>query len=117
MPETRDTARKAWGLEIISMWGCVEVGHIGIECDAHQGMHMSDDLVITEFVDYDDSRQATPRPSIAFWNAYAVWGWSTTRLLFVIGWIIERSFDPRAKRRSNRSCGAKASIAKSSRLC
>jgi phenylacetate-coenzyme A ligase PaaK-like adenylate-forming protein len=68
MPETRDTARKAWGLEIINMWGCVEVGHIGIECDAHQGMHMSDDLVITEFVDHDDSRQATQRPSIAFWS-------------------------------------------------
>jgi phenylacetate-coenzyme A ligase PaaK-like adenylate-forming protein len=29
----------------------VEVGHIGIECDAHQGMHMTDDLIITEFVD------------------------------------------------------------------
>ena len=33
------------------MWGCVEVGHIGIECDAHDGMHMTDDLIITEFVD------------------------------------------------------------------
>jgi phenylacetate-coenzyme A ligase PaaK-like adenylate-forming protein len=60
MPETRDTARKAWGLEIINMWGCVEVGHIGIECDAHQGMHMSDDLVITEFVDHDDKPTSEP---------------------------------------------------------
>ena len=54
MPETRDAARKAWGIEINNMWGCVEVGHIGIECDRHEGLHMSDDLVITEFVDHDD---------------------------------------------------------------
>ena len=39
------------------MWGCVEVGHIGIECDAHEGMHMTDDLIITEFV--DDNNQPT----------------------------------------------------------
>jgi len=36
------------------MWGCVEVGHIGIECDRHEGMHMTDDLIITEFVDDKD---------------------------------------------------------------
>jgi len=53
MPETRDVVRRAWGLEINNMWGCVEVGHIGIECDAHEGLHISDDLVITEFVDHD----------------------------------------------------------------
>jgi phenylacetate-coenzyme A ligase PaaK-like adenylate-forming protein len=54
MPETREAARKAWGVEINNMWGCVEVGHIGIECDAHLGMHRSDDLIITEFVDHND---------------------------------------------------------------
>jgi phenylacetate-coenzyme A ligase PaaK-like adenylate-forming protein len=51
LPETRDAVRKAWGVAINNMWGCVEVGHIGIECDAHEGMHMTDDLIITEFVD------------------------------------------------------------------
>jgi phenylacetate-coenzyme A ligase PaaK-like adenylate-forming protein len=51
LPETRDAVRKAWGVQINNMWGCVEVGHIGIECDAHDGMHMTDDLIITEFVD------------------------------------------------------------------
>ncbi|MGC1181209.1 MAG: hypothetical protein WA884_19870 [Methyloceanibacter sp.] len=53
MPETRDAVRHAWRLEINNMWGCVEVGHIGIECDTHEGLHMSDDLVITEFVDHE----------------------------------------------------------------
>jgi phenylacetate-coenzyme A ligase PaaK-like adenylate-forming protein len=60
LPETRDAARKAWNVEINNMWGCVEVGHIGIECDAHEGMHMSDDLIITEFVDHDDKPTSDP---------------------------------------------------------
>ena len=60
MPETRDAARKAWNVEINNMWGCVEVGHIGIECDAHQGMHRSDDLIITEFVDHNDQPTSDP---------------------------------------------------------
>jgi phenylacetate-coenzyme A ligase PaaK-like adenylate-forming protein len=60
MPETREAARKAWGVEINNMWGCVEVGHIGIECDAHQGMHRTDDLIITEYVDQNDRPAADP---------------------------------------------------------
>jgi phenylacetate-coenzyme A ligase PaaK-like adenylate-forming protein len=60
LPETRDAARKAWNLEINNMWGCVEVGHIGIECDAHEGLHRSDDLIITEFVDHNDRPTADP---------------------------------------------------------
>jgi phenylacetate-CoA ligase len=59
-PETRDAARGAWGVEINNMWGCVEVGHIGIECDAHQGLHGTDDLVITELVDHNDQRASDP---------------------------------------------------------
>jgi hypothetical protein len=46
------------------MWGCVEVGHIGIECDAHEGMHMTDDLIVTEFVD-DKNRPARKADCIA----------------------------------------------------
>jgi phenylacetate-coenzyme A ligase PaaK-like adenylate-forming protein len=60
LPETRDAVRKVWGVEINNMWGCVEVGHLAIECDAHQGMHMTDDFIITEFV--DDKEQPTRDP-------------------------------------------------------
>jgi phenylacetate-coenzyme A ligase PaaK-like adenylate-forming protein len=60
LPETRDVIRKVWGAEINNMWGCVEVGHLGIECDAHEGLHMTDDLIITEFV--DDKNQSTQDP-------------------------------------------------------
>jgi phenylacetate-coenzyme A ligase PaaK-like adenylate-forming protein len=61
LPETRDVVRKVWGVEINNMWGCVEIGHIGIECDAHQGMHLTDDLIITEFV--DETNQPTRDPN------------------------------------------------------
>lgn len=54
LPETRDRAREAWGVEINNVWGCVEVGLIGVECDAHEGLHLTDDLIITEFVDHDN---------------------------------------------------------------
>ena len=64
LPETRDAIRKAWGVEINNMWGCVEVGHIGIECDAHEGMHLTDDLIITEFVD-DENRPARDPDAVA----------------------------------------------------
>ena len=64
LPETRDAIRKAWGVEINNMWGCVEVGHIGIECDAHEGMHMTDDLIITEFVD-DKNQPARGAEAVA----------------------------------------------------
>jgi phenylacetate-coenzyme A ligase PaaK-like adenylate-forming protein len=60
LPEAREAARKAWGIEISNMWGCVEVGHIGIECDSHQGLHLSDDAIITEVVDADDRPVTDP---------------------------------------------------------
>lgn len=60
LAETREVARQAWGVEINNMWGCVEVGHIGIECDAHEGLHLSDDLIITEFVDHDGNATTDP---------------------------------------------------------
>lgn len=60
LPETRAAVHQAWGVEINNMWGCVEGGHLGIECDAHEGMHLSEDLLITEFV--DSSGQPTTDP-------------------------------------------------------
>ncbi len=60
MPEARTLVKQAWNIDINNMWGCVEVGHIGIECDAHEGLHLSDDAIITEFVDHDDRPVANP---------------------------------------------------------
>jgi phenylacetate-CoA ligase len=42
------------------MWGCVEVGLMGIECDAHEGMHLCDDMIICEFVDHDNRATSDP---------------------------------------------------------
>jgi len=60
LPEARAAAKKAWGVDINNMWGCVEVGLIGVECDAHQGMHMTDDMVICEFADQDNQPTDDP---------------------------------------------------------
>lgn len=60
LPEARAAVREAWGIEINNMWGCVEVGLMGIECDTHEGMHLSDDMIICEFV--DSSNQPTTDP-------------------------------------------------------
>lgn len=60
LEETRVAAEKAWGLKINNMWGCVEVGHIAVECDAHEGMHLNEDMIICEFVDANN--QATKDP-------------------------------------------------------
>ncbi|MEM8853056.1 MAG: phenylacetate--CoA ligase family protein [Pseudomonadota bacterium] len=60
LPETRDQAREVWGVEINNVWGCVEVGLIGVECDAHKGLHLTDDLIITEFVDGDGAPVSDP---------------------------------------------------------
>ena len=50
----REAAMQAWGVKINNMWGSVEVGLLGVECDAHEGMHWSDDLAISELVDADN---------------------------------------------------------------
>ena len=42
------------------MWGCVEVGHIGVECDANMGMHMSDDMIFWGFVDHENQPTDDP---------------------------------------------------------
>jgi len=61
LPEARVAIRKAWGVEVNNMWGSVEVGLLGVECDAHDGMHWSDDLAICEIV--DENNQPTTDPA------------------------------------------------------
>lgn len=60
MPEAREAVRKAWGVGVNNMWGSVEVGLLGIECDRYEGMHLCDDLAICEFV--DENNQPTRDP-------------------------------------------------------
>jgi phenylacetate-coenzyme A ligase PaaK-like adenylate-forming protein len=60
LPEAREAVRKAWGIGVNNMWGSVEVGLLGVECDAFKGMHWSYDQAITELVDHDNNPTTDP---------------------------------------------------------
>ncbi len=52
--EMRNTIKAAWGTEPFNQYAATEIGGIGIECKMHNGLHMFNDLVITEVVDEDN---------------------------------------------------------------
>lgn len=49
--ETRRRAREAWGREPYNVYGATETATIASECEHHAGLHLFEDLVITEIVD------------------------------------------------------------------
>ncbi|GHP01163.1 hypothetical protein KSF_112100 [Reticulibacter mediterranei] len=49
--ETRRRMEQAWGERIFNQYAATECGSLAAECDQHQGMHLSEDLVIFEVVD------------------------------------------------------------------
>jgi phenylacetate-CoA ligase len=44
----RETILKAWGIQTNNTWGSVEMGIAGIENDKHQGLLLSEDMIIFE---------------------------------------------------------------------
>ena len=48
---TRQQLETAWGKRLFNQYAVTESGGLGAECDHHIGMHLFDDLVITEVVD------------------------------------------------------------------
>lgn len=44
----RETITKAWGIQPNNTWGSVEMGIAGIEDDRHQGLILSEDMIIFE---------------------------------------------------------------------
>jgi putative adenylate-forming enzyme len=53
--ESRARIRRAWGVEAFDVYAATEPAGIASECDRHDGLHLYEDLVITEIVD-DDNR-------------------------------------------------------------
>jgi phenylacetate-coenzyme A ligase PaaK-like adenylate-forming protein len=51
--ETRRDVERAWGKPPFDQYGATEAGGIAAECEHHCGMHLYEDLVITEVVDKD----------------------------------------------------------------
>lgn len=51
MPEIRKVIRQAWACKINNTWGSTETAMNAVECDAQEGMHLSEDRVLIEPVD------------------------------------------------------------------
>jgi putative adenylate-forming enzyme len=50
-PEMRQGITEAWGRQPFNVYGATESATIAAECDQHKGLHLFEDLVITEVVD------------------------------------------------------------------
>lgn len=50
-PEVRDRIMTAWGSEPFNGYATTETGYCGIECTAHRGIHLLEDLTIFEVLD------------------------------------------------------------------
>jgi phenylacetate-coenzyme A ligase PaaK-like adenylate-forming protein len=55
----RAQVRRAWGAEPFEIYSSTETACIGAECHAHAGLHLFEDLLVTEVVD-EDNRPALP---------------------------------------------------------
>ena len=54
--------RDAWGVEPFNCLGLTETGIAGVDCPAHQGLHIFEDLCILEVVDDDNRPIAAGQP-------------------------------------------------------
>ena len=52
-PEVSRLLHEAWGVAPHDMYGTTEAGIFGVDCTGHDGIHISEDLVIPEIVDVD----------------------------------------------------------------
>lgn len=49
--DMRNRIKDAWGMEPFNQYAATEPGGLGSECKMHQGVHLFNDLIITEVVD------------------------------------------------------------------
>jgi phenylacetate-CoA ligase len=52
--DARRKIRDAWGLEPFDVYAATETAGVASECDRHRGLHLYEDLVVTEIVDEHD---------------------------------------------------------------
>lgn len=52
--ETRRRVAEAWGKQPFNQYAATETGGLAAECDRHRGLHLCEDLVISEVVDRDN---------------------------------------------------------------
>lgn len=73
MPEHRELFRDVFGADSFDQYGCGEIGGIAYECDAHQGLHVTEERVILETNDNNElmitDLDNFAMPFIRYWNA------------------------------------------------
>lgn len=62
--ESRKNIKLAWGVEPNNTWGSVEMGIAGIEDDRHQGLILSEDMIIFEPVDANLKPVQNPQDAV-----------------------------------------------------
>lgn len=73
MPQQRALFREVFHAESFDQYGCGEIGAIAYECDAHKGLHVTEERVILETNDRDEllitDLDNFAMPYIRYWNA------------------------------------------------
>jgi putative adenylate-forming enzyme len=61
-PEVTQLIERAWNATPHNMYGTTEGGVFGIDCTAHAGIHISEDLILPEILDADGNPVAAGEP-------------------------------------------------------
>jgi len=69
-PDTRHTINTAFDLEVIDLFGCIEVNRTAWECQEHCGYHMDVDSVVMELLDDGESVSAGERGEVVYTSLY-----------------------------------------------
>jgi phenylacetate-CoA ligase len=69
-PDTRRTINTAFDLEVIDLFGCIEVNRTAWECQEHCGYHMDVDSVIMELIDDGECVSAGERGEVIYTSLY-----------------------------------------------
>ncbi|MBE9556431.1 MAG: phenylacetate--CoA ligase family protein [Proteobacteria bacterium] len=50
-PELRNLCREAWGVEVVDLYSCQEIGHIALQCPDHEHYHVHAERILLEILD------------------------------------------------------------------
>jgi phenylacetate-CoA ligase len=57
--DTRQLLNDTFQAEVYEFYGLTEMGMVGIECERHNGLHMSEDTLLAEFPDLEAGQQSS----------------------------------------------------------
>jgi len=67
---TRQLINSAFGVEVVDLFGCIEVNRTAWECSEHCGYHLDVDSVITEFIHEKENVSAGEKGNIVYTSLY-----------------------------------------------